>query len=287
MADNLEADPGAGGATFATDDIAGVHFPRSKIVWGEDGTATDTAAGAAAIPIQDGGNTITVDGTVELGATALAALETITVASVTAPLAAGTNNIGDVDVLTLPALPAGTNNIGDVDVLTIAAGDNNIGNVDVVTLPALVAGTANIGDVDVLTLPATPTGTNTIGNVGLAPRTSGGLSVSRLISAASTNETEAKATPGQVYGVIATNINAAVRYLKLYDNTAAGTTIGTTTPKMTIAIPGNAAGAGIVFMIDQGIAFGTGITYGTTTGAADADTGAVAANEIIVQVLFA
>jgi hypothetical protein len=41
------------------------------------------------------------------------------------------------------ALPAGTNNIGDVDVLSIAAGDNNIGNVDVVTLPnvTLAAGT--------------------------------------------------------------------------------------------------------------------------------------------------
>jgi len=42
-------------------------------------------------------------------------------------LPAGTNNIGDVDVLSLPAtviagmtsLPAGTNNIGDVDVLTL------------------------------------------------------------------------------------------------------------------------------------------------------------------------
>lgn len=54
-------------------------------------------------------------------------------------LAAGTNNIGDVDVLTLPALVAGTANIGDVDVLT---------------LPALPAGTNNIGDVDVLTQPA-------------------------------------------------------------------------------------------------------------------------------------
>ena len=35
--------------------------------------------------------------------------------------------------------------IGDVDVTSIAAGDNNIGNVDVVTLPALVAGSAAIG----------------------------------------------------------------------------------------------------------------------------------------------
>jgi hypothetical protein len=45
-------------------------------------------------------------------------------------LPAGTNNIGDVDVLTLPALPAGTNNIGDVDVLTLpalASGTNTIG----------------------------------------------------------------------------------------------------------------------------------------------------------------
>lgn len=69
----------------------------------------------------------------------------------------------DVDVTRLPALAAGTNNIGDVDILSIAAGDNNIGNVDIVTLPALVAGTANIGDVDVLTLPALPAGANVIG----------------------------------------------------------------------------------------------------------------------------
>jgi hypothetical protein len=45
------------------------------------------------------------------------------------------------------ALPAGTNNIGDVDVLSIAAGDNNIGNVDIVSLPALAAGTNLIGSV--------------------------------------------------------------------------------------------------------------------------------------------
>jgi hypothetical protein len=49
---------------------------------------------------------------------------------VVAALPAGDNNIGNVDVVTLPSIPAGTNNIGDVDVLT---------------LPALVAGTATIG----------------------------------------------------------------------------------------------------------------------------------------------
>jgi hypothetical protein len=53
------------------------------------------------------------------------------------------------------------------------AGTNNIGDVDVLTLPALVAGTANIGDVDVLTLPALPTGSNTIGAVTLSGNLTG------------------------------------------------------------------------------------------------------------------
>jgi len=47
----------------------------------------------------------------------------------------------------------------------LSAGTNNIGDVDVLTLPALAAGTNNIGDVDVLTLPALPAGTNRIGAV--------------------------------------------------------------------------------------------------------------------------
>ena len=37
-------------------------------------------------------------------------------------LPAGTNNIGDVDVLTLPPLPAGTNTIGKVDIVSFPAG---------------------------------------------------------------------------------------------------------------------------------------------------------------------
>ena len=124
----------------------------------------DNATGAAAVNIQDGGNAITVDGTVTVGS-----------------ITAGDNNIGNVDIVSLPAgnlgqqlaaaslstvpgtniadatyigdikfgesLPAGTAaigklaansgvDIGDVDILTIAAGDNNIGNVDIVSLPA-------------------------------------------------------------------------------------------------------------------------------------------------------
>lgn len=53
MADNVIADPGAGGATFATDDIAGVHYPRSKVVWGPDGTVNDAdVASGKPLPVQ-------------------------------------------------------------------------------------------------------------------------------------------------------------------------------------------------------------------------------------------
>jgi len=49
-----------------------------------------------------------------------------------ASLPAGTNNIGDVDVLTLPSIPAGTNNIGDVDVLSVipGTGATNLGKAE-------------------------------------------------------------------------------------------------------------------------------------------------------------
>lgn len=48
MADNVPFTPGTG-ATGATDDIGGVHYPRVKIALGGDGTAVDAGAGAGAV----------------------------------------------------------------------------------------------------------------------------------------------------------------------------------------------------------------------------------------------
>lgn len=115
MADNVTIPAsGTGTATpvIATDDVSGVHYQYVKLV---DGAA---------------------DATGKIGGDA-------------------TNGL-DVDVTRLPSgtiagassLPAGTNNIGDVDVLSIAAGDNNIGNVDVVTLPNVtLAASTNTNEV--------------------------------------------------------------------------------------------------------------------------------------------
>lgn len=114
MADNTELNPGTGGDVIASDDVGGVKYQIVKLAVGADGAAS-LVANANPIPISDAGGAITVDGTV------------------TANLAAGTNNIGDVDIL---SIAAGDNNIGNVDIASIAAGDNNIGNVDVLTVPA-------------------------------------------------------------------------------------------------------------------------------------------------------
>lgn len=103
----------------------------------------------------------------------------------------------------------------------------------------------------------------------------------RLISAASTNATSLKASAGTLYTLYAVNLNAAVRYVKFY-NKASSPTVGTDTPVATFPIPASTTGAGFAIDLGPGFDFATGIAYATTTGAADADTGAVAANEIFL-----
>lgn len=91
MADNTTLNAGAGGDTYASDDIGGVKHTRVKLEWGADGVANevDDASGKR-VPVK-----------------------------VAEALPAGTANIGDVDVLTLPPLVAGTANIGDVDIVSM------------------------------------------------------------------------------------------------------------------------------------------------------------------------
>jgi hypothetical protein len=167
---------------------------------------------------------------------------------------------------------------------------------------AFTAGTSKVGAIGFL---ADDVSTDSVdeGDVGAArmtpdrkvittlqPHTLGGLAVgpgsgAKLISAASTNATSVKSSAGQVYAIYAHNINAAVRYLKVY-NKASAPTVGTDVPVLTLPIPGNAAGAGFVLETTHGIAFATGIAIALTTGVADTDTGAVAANEIVVNLLY-
>jgi hypothetical protein len=104
----------------------------------------------------------------------------------------------------------------------------------------------------------------------------------RLIALGTTNANSVKASPGQVIGWYLFNANGATRYLKLY-NKASAPTVGTDTPTQTIAIP--AGGAANVSFVPS-INFSTGIALAMTVGSSDADTAAVTAGDLIINIFY-
>jgi hypothetical protein len=105
-----------------------------------------------------------------------------------------------------------------------------------------------------------------------------------LSSAATTNATSVKATPGDVFKFTGNNTTATKRYLKFY-NKASAPTVGTDTPILTFPLLGSAA---FDISITQGAYFSTGIAYAITGAAADADTTAVSAGDIeCLNILYA
>jgi hypothetical protein len=107
-----------------------------------------------------------------------------------------------------------------------------------------------------------------------------------LISAASTNATNVKNSAGTLYVISVTNTNPAVRYIRFYNLSSAPTCSSATGIAGRFAIPGDATGAGHVINLGPfGIAFSTGISYCLTTGSGDTDNNAVAAGEVLVNLI--
>lgn len=162
----------------------------------------DNASGVAAVNIQDGGNTITVDGTVAVtnaGLTELAAaIDTELQVDVVGALPAGDNNIGNVDVVT-SALPTGASTAANQTTANtaLAAIETAVEAIQAAQLPdghnvtvdnasIAVTGTfwqatqpvslasvpshavTNAGTFAVQNTAATPAGTNNIGDVDIA-----------------------------------------------------------------------------------------------------------------------
>lgn len=99
----------------------------------------------------------------------------------------------------------------------------------------------------------------------------------RLLSAAATtNGTSVKASAGDLYKIMGTSARVSACYLKLY-NKASAPTVGTDTPVLTLIIPASSA---FDFNFSS-LYFSTGIAYAITTAAADADTGALTAGDVV------
>jgi hypothetical protein len=119
---------------------------------------------------------------------------------------------------------------------------------------------------------------NTTGSNGTTPY--------KLISLATTNANVVKASPGNLYSIVAIGLTSTVRYLKLY-NTATSPIVGTNVPVMTIPIPANTQGAGISIPFSMGVNFPLGISLAITATAADNGSTAVGAGDVIINLTYA
>lgn len=112
----------------------------------------------------------------------------------------------------------------------------------------------------------------------------GGSTTYSKISTADNNSVNIKASAGTVYSIQASNINAAARYLKLY-NKATAPTCGTDTPvfRYTIAASSGPTPA-ITFPVGASFPLGIGICI--VTGITDADNTSTAASEQLVNITY-
>lgn len=118
--------------------------------------------------------------------------------------------------------------------------------------------------------------------VGISITASGGLTPHRRVSTADTNAANIKSSAGLLGAVIASNVNAAARYIHFYNT--AGTPTCNASIINTFIIPGDTAGGGTNIPIPVGAIYGTGI--GICITSSPDGTGSVAANEIIVNTFY-
>lgn len=211
----------------------------------------NNAAGAAAVNIQDGGNSITVDGPLtdtQLRATAVPVSGTVTVSSAVVTNAGtfATQESGTQVQVDDAAFTPATSKIVMGGYLADETGTDSVDEGD--------GGAARI------TLDRKQI-------VTVEPHTAGGWDVFMASSSdgstALTNTAQAvKASAGKLGGWYIYNPNATAAYVSIYDVASGSVTVGTTNPKMSLCIPATSAAN---LELVNGISFGTAISVAATT----------------------
>ena len=115
----------------------------------------------------------------------------------------------------------------------------------------------------------------------------GGASNYTALSTAAVLAAEIKGSAGKVYSLEVFNINAAARYVRLYNQTGAPASTDTANVVWQGVIPGATTGGGFAITWPLGKQFSTGIGIRASTGIAHNDTGALGANELTFNVSYA
>lgn len=244
MADNLSVKDGAGATrTIAAKDVSSVHVTRHNLV-NESNVFVDVGGKLDTLAgYLDG-----VEGYTNGTQIEAAAINTVLGVKADAKSTA-------TDTTSISAMSVWKQISASVQAIATSVAS-------LVTGTVLAAGTALIGRV-----------------VADASAATGGIaSCARLASSgASTNATNAKASAGRLYSAQARNVATYDVYLVLYD-TSGTPTPGTTTIRKKVCIPALSA---VALDWPVGLTFGSGLAYAITKLAADADTTAVAAGDVL------
>ncbi len=305
MADNLTLNSGSGGSTLSTDEVTRAtivqHVQYVKLMNGTD-AAVDVIPGEATngldVDVTRVQGTVTVDGS---GVTQPVSHGALT------ELAAAINASSQVDVniaasgATLTVASHAVTNAGTFAVQVDGSALTALQLIDNASIADDAAFTPATTGVTMAGYFADDASTDSVdeGDGGAArmtldrkvivnpqPHTTGGLTIFRSIDLDETEE-EVKATAGQVYGWFIANLATTTRFVKFYNATAANTTVGTTTPVMTLPIPGNSTDDVAANALGgMGLVFDTAITVAATSALADADTTAPGANDVVINLYY-
>lgn len=134
MADNITANPGAGGATLASDDVAGVQFPRTKIALGIDGAYDGDVGASNPLPVALAAGAYAEDAVHASGATGLFVLGVQQTADAAlagdgdyAPLQV--DELGRLKVANVPASQASTSGTITANGQTVSADVSRTSNI--------------------------------------------------------------------------------------------------------------------------------------------------------------
>ena len=267
MADNISISAGTG-TDVATDQVTGTleHCQIVKLAYSADGVKTLVTVDANGMLVDLGGNNnVTVDSgaiTATLAAETTKVIGTVNVAA--AQTITATGPVTDTEIRATPLPVSGT---------VTATGPVTDTEIRATALPVSLASVPShaVTNAGTFATQATPT-----------TATSGGPTTYHLVSAATTNLTNIKASAGQLYGWYIYNSNAAARKVAFHN--VSGTPTAGASIYFTLVIP---ATSGANVFLPHGIPFSIGIAISTVTGLADTDTAAVAANDLIINLWYA
>lgn len=295
MADNVDLNAMAGGATVAADEIDGVNFQRIKLVHGADGVNGGDVSSANPLPV-------TVSNHPSEFPLPAAQVATLTPPEAITGFATSTKQdtiIGHVDGIEglLSTIDADTGNLGGILTALEVIDDwdeSNRAKVNPIVGEAGVqGGSGTVSNTTQRVVLATdvglPAGANKLGTTTPVGQVAGGNSVFNSTDLDESEE-QVKATAGTIYAIYVWNTTDAPLWLKVFNATAASVSVGSTSADFDIMIPANANsdGAGFVIPIPTGgWPLDTAITMAVTTGRGVTDSGAPATGAAGVMVFYA